>query len=85
MLTVLKSNKTKNKSTDQVIDDMRAGRVPSGIAEPLTTRGHVATHDTCRVRHATVPTRVFSEIPFAVLVALIVPSLLKVQPSHPSR
>ncbi len=64
---------------------MRARGVPSGIAEPLATRGHVAAHDAGRVRHAAVPARVFREIPFPVLVAIVVPGLLKVQPSHPGR
>jgi hypothetical protein len=77
--------KFSNHITHQVIDDMRAGRVPPGIAEPLAARRDVAAHYTGRIGHSAVPARVLREIPFPVLVAVIVSCLLEVQPSHPGR
>ena len=88
---VTKVKKKKKKTcnavikTHQVIHDMRSRGVPPRITEPFTTRRHIAPHNTRWIGHPTIPASVFGKIPFTILVIVIIPSVLEIQPTHPRR
>jgi len=71
------------RETNQVIDNMWSRSVPPWITEPLTTRRHIAPHNTSGIGNTAITASVFSEISFTILIVIIIPSVLKIQPTHP--
>lgn len=57
--------------SDQVVNDVGAGGVPSRVAKPLAAGWHVAARDTCRVVDPAVPAGVLHEVSLAIVVPVI--------------
>ena len=75
----------QRQKTNQVIDDMRSRSVPPRITEPLATRRHIAPHNTRGIGNPAIPASVFSEIPFPILIVIIITGVLEIQSAHPRR
>ncbi len=63
----------------QVIDNVRTRSVSSWITKPLAAWWNIAAHNARRVMNATVLASMLRQVPFRILMAILISSLIKPQ------